>query len=85
MSLSDQKREHFLRPRKWEIIEGTLQVIDDDRGIWFARVTTTHNEEENKCEEKFAVIATGYGYIMLEDSMLADLGKWCAKQASLDQ
>lgn len=76
-----QKSQHrIITLFGWDIIEDTVQVIDEKNCIWVAQVETTHLHEDGYPEERFAVLVKGFSNTTWEIKDLAALGHWCLKQ-----
>ncbi len=67
----------------WEIIEGTIQVLDETEALWVARMTTTHLAARGEKEEIFNVMVSFKSYIVLPGGSLPILENWCHKVSSI--
>ena len=65
---------------EWKIDESTFQALDEERLLWIARVTTTHNSARGHPEESFFVLARATEHFVLPDSCLPTLMDWGLKQ-----
>lgn len=64
----------------WVIDESTFQVLDEERGLWIASVTTTHNSARGKPEHSFYVLVCYSEHFVIQDHQMLALKDWCLKQ-----
>ena len=73
-------KRYIVNRTEWIIDESTFQVLDKDKLIWIARVTTTHNSKHGIPEESFAVLVRYTEHFVIDDEYLSSLAEWCLKQ-----
>lgn len=77
----EKSKQYLINETQWIIDESTFHVIDEERAMWVARVTTTHLTERGEKERSFTVLVRYTEHFTLYDAHLPILLDWCLKHA----
>lgn len=73
-------KRYICNRTEWIIDESTFQVLDEEKLVWAARVTTTHNSKYGQPEESFFALVRYTESFVLEDKNMPVLLDWLLKQ-----
>jgi hypothetical protein len=64
---------HILGQSQWDLDESSFEVLNESKGSWVARASTTHLAKRGEPEVSFTIVAQGMQYVLLDDSELSVL------------
>lgn len=73
-------RAYITNRTGWAVDEQSFRVLDEERCIWIAKVTTTHLHLSGEEEITFALIVNGYNHFTVSEYLFPALKTWCEEQ-----
>ena len=75
-----RSRDYIISRTEWIIDDDTFQVLDEEKAMWIARVTTTHNSKRGLPEESFFALVRYTEHFVLQEQYMSILFDWWLKQ-----